>query len=134
MSDEADAAAAVAALVNAVNAGDFDLASRAFTDDAMIVEDLPPYRWSGPAAVSQWLAAMGENAAKLGVTSINLDIGESGRTEVEGNRAYVIVDGLLRLGTAGAELSATGALTVTLEKPSDAWLIETLVWSGPRPD
>ena len=127
-----DPAGAVTALVDAVNRGDFDAAIGAFSDGAVIVEDLAPYRWTGRSAPSSWLAAMGENAGKLGISSVVMEAGQPSRTEIEGDRAYLIVPGLLRYVTAGGQLRADGTITFTLVNRSGTWLIDTLVWSGPR--
>ncbi len=134
MSDESGVAAAIRTLVDAVNCGNITAALSAFTQDAVIVEDLAPYRWTGADAPSQWLAAMGANASKLGITSILMESGEATRIDVEGSRAYAVVPGLLRLATPGLEMKAKGVITFTLVRRAERWLIDALVWSGPRPE
>jgi ketosteroid isomerase-like protein len=131
MSEGDDAASAVAALVEAVNNGEFSAAVSGFAEDAVIIEDLPPFRWAGGSAASQWMAAMGANAARLGWNSLLMDIGEPSRAETEDDRAYVIIPGILRATRDGRNLQAEGTLTCTLAKQSGRWLIDTLVWSGP---
>jgi ketosteroid isomerase-like protein len=133
MSDASEAASVIDALVMAVNSGDFATALTSFTEAPVIIEDLPPYRWSGSSAPSEWLNAMGTNAASLGVTSVVMETQEPSRVELQGDRAYIIVPGHLRLETGGPPLTADGMLTFTLEKAESRWLIDTLVWSGPRP-
>ena len=60
-------AAAVRTMVDAVNSGDFAGAIAAFTEAPVIIEDLAPYLWRGADAPSNWLSAMGANAARLNV-------------------------------------------------------------------
>lgn len=131
---DADAVSeAVARLVAAVNQGQFAEACASFTDDAVIVEDIAPYRWHGPGAAEAWLIAMGQNAQKLGVTAVAMDLEPALRIEVQEGRAYAVYPGVLSLEITTGSLTADGQLTLTLVESSDAWLIQTLVWTGPAP-
>jgi hypothetical protein len=125
--------AAVSSMVDAVNQGAFDKAVAAFSPSPTIVEDIAPYCWQGPGAASAWLAAMGSNAAALGVTAITMDLGPPDRIDVNQSAAYGVFPGSLRLSGASDELCAIGVLTLTLNKSNERWLIETLAWSGPPP-
>jgi ketosteroid isomerase-like protein len=123
----------VTAMVAAVNRGDFASAISAFTTDAVIVEDIAPFRWRGPSAVLDWLAAMGANAEAVGATAIEMQLGEAERVEARGGHAYALIRGVLRMATPTAELRANGLLTLVLHHRFDGWLIDTLVWSGGAP-
>ena len=79
MSHQPDVLRAIEALVRTVNEGDFTTATRAFVEDATIVEDIAPYRWAGPDAPARWLAAMAANAALLGVTGVTLELAGEAR-------------------------------------------------------
>ena len=130
LSKQTDVTAAIRALVRAVNEGDFGEAVSAFTDDAAIVEDIPPYRWTGPDAPPRWLAAMGANAAHLGVRHVTMQVGEPMRLEADDTHAYAVIPGELALSMSDAELSAEGVLVVTLQSRSGRWLIDSLTWGG----
>ena len=62
-----------------------------------------------------------------------MSLGEPKQIEVAGQRSFACFDGVLRLETVDAELSATGTLTLVLAKDADRWLIDTLAWGAPRP-
>lgn len=124
---------AIEALIRAVNEGNFGEAASAFTDSAVIVEDIPPYRWSGPDAPARWLAAMGANAAHLGVTSVTMTILEPARLESDDKHAYALVPGRLSLAMNDGELSAEGVLVATLKLREGRWLIDSLAWGGQTP-
>ena len=126
-------AAAVRAMVEAVNRGDMRAALAAFTECATIVEDIPPFRWQGPGAAAGWLTAMAANAARLGVDAIDLRLGEPMRIALEGEDAYALFPGILTLARGQAPLAANGQLTFTLRREGEDWRIDTLVWSGPEP-
>ena len=128
---EGDISAAIAAMVDAVNKGEFAVASAHFASEVVIVEDLAPFRWQGPDAVSHWLAAMGANAARLDLRAITMTLVRTVRMMIENDRAYAVCLGELEYTTASGKLTALGHLTFTLAKRG-RWLIETLVWSGPE--
>jgi hypothetical protein len=82
MSDATDGLLAeILAFIDEVNRGDAAAALARFTDDVCIVEDLAPYRMSGPDAGQRWLSAMGANAQRLGVTAVVLHPGQPRRIE-----------------------------------------------------
>lgn len=124
---------AVRQMVDAVNRAEFSTAVAAFSQDAAIVEDIAPYIWRGPGAPSDWLAAMGANAASMNIQSVLMTLAEPNRVEVHAEAAYALFPGELRMVAAGADLVADGSLTLTLRRSGDRWLIDSLAWSGPKP-
>ena len=124
---------AVLGLVNAVNGADFDTAVSAFTDAPIIIEDIAPYIWRGSDAPSDWLSAMGANAARLNVQSVLMTLEQPTRVEVVDGAAYAVFPGRLSLVAPEANLVADGTLTFILKSTGDRWLIDSLVWSGPEP-
>ena len=133
MDSSADIESAVSAFVEEVNLGKFDAALARFTHDATIVEDIAPYRWRGPDAGAQWLAAMAANAERLAVTEVVMNLGAPQRIEVEGTAGYAIFAGTVLLKKVDQTLREAGLLTFALERRSDHWLIAALTWTGERP-
>jgi ketosteroid isomerase-like protein len=124
---------AVTDMVDAVNRGDFASAIAAFSDAPAIVEDVAPFRWKGAGSVSAWLSAMGANAARLDVQAVVMELGQPTRIELDGEAAYALFPGRLKLAKDGGDLVADGTLTFTLERAGGRWLVDTLAWSGPEP-
>lgn len=124
---------AVRGLVDAVNTADFGTALAAFSEEPVIVEDIAPYIWRGRDAPSNWLSAMGANAARLSVQSVLMALEQPTRVEVIGEAAYAVFPGQLNLVAIEGNLVAEGMLTFTLQNTGGRWLIESLVWSGPAP-
>lgn len=122
----------VRGLVDAVNQGEFATALSAFSEAAVIVEDIPPFRWEGADAASEWIAAMGANAVRMNVGSVLMRLERATRIEVAGGSAYAVFPGQLRLRSGEAQLSADGILTLTLRAVEGRWLIDTLAWGGPE--
>ena len=125
--------ATVSRMTDAVNRGDMPIAFAAFTASPTIVEDIAPYRWQGPGTPQAWIAGMGANAEAHGITTINMRLAPAMRIDVTGDRAYVIVSGLLSFKLKdGHSEHANGLLTVLLQRTGGDWKIDTLVWSGPQ--
>ena len=124
---------AIRSLVEAVNGGDFGTALAAFSDAPVIIEDIAPYIWRGADAPSEWLSAMGNNAARLNVQSVLMTLEQPTRVDVVDEAAYAVFPGQLGLIAGEANLVAEGMLTFTLQSTGRRWLIDSLVWSGPEP-
>ena len=123
----------VFAFIEDVNGGNVPAALARLTDDVCIVEDLAPYRWTGPEAGGQWLAAMGANAARLGVTVIAMTPGEPQRTEVDGEHGYCIVPGRVTLRGPDVHLAEEGLITFAMRAEAGVWKISAVTWTGARP-
>jgi len=121
----------IADFVDAVNRGDQAGAIAHLSDDVTIIEDLAPFRWTGPNAGPEWMMAMWENAQRNGISAIVMEISPPMRVEVEENGAYAVVPGLLSYERPGSMLRSDGLLTFSLRASSGQWLINGLVWSGP---
>ena len=132
MDTSAEIASFVAAFVDEVNKGQIDAALRRFSNEATIVEDIAPFKWFGPNAGSQWLAAMAANAKRLGVISIVMELGEARRIEVESRFVYAVFAGTVQLQQQDRRLQEHGLLTFALERVTGQWLITALTWTGER--
>jgi ketosteroid isomerase-like protein len=128
-----DVVGAINRFVNAVNQGNHEAALEHFTPDATIIEDIPPYRWQGPQAGSQWMAAMGENAARSGITGIAMQLADATRVEVDADSAYAVYSAVLTLSGNTLQLQSGGCLTFTLQRAGAGWLINALAWGGSAP-
>jgi ketosteroid isomerase-like protein len=125
--------ATITRMTEAVNRGEMPTAFAAFSASPSIVDDGAPYRWQGPDAPKAWLEAMGANAQAHGMTAINMKLSAATRVEIDGNRAYAIVPGLLSyVMKDGHSEHADGLLTFILLKSAGDWKIDTLVWTGPQ--
>ena len=134
MSDATDSLLAdILAFIDEVNRGDAAAALARFTDDVCIVEDLAPYRMSGPGAGQKWLSAMGANAQKLGVTAVVLHPGQPRRIEADEATGYCVLPGELTLDGPNAKLNAAGELTMAARRENGAWRFCAMTWAGDQP-
>ena len=124
----------VTGFVEAVNHGQMDKAMGYYAPAATVVDDLPPYRWTGPGAGGAWLTAMGANAQKLGISGIEMRVSQVTRVDVAADHAYAVAPGRLSLTYKDGHVErAEGQLAFTLTKTPGGWKIDTQTWTGPTP-
>jgi ketosteroid isomerase-like protein len=125
----------VIGFVEAVNHGQMDKALDYYAPSVTIVDDLAPYRWTGPGAGGAWLTAMDANAKALAITGIEMRVTQVTRVEVAADHAYAIAPGRLSFTYKdGHRERAEGQLAFTLVKTPRGWKIDTQTWAGPAPD
>jgi hypothetical protein len=117
MSDQTGIPAFIAGFVDSVNRGRMAEALAAFAPDATIVEDIAPFRWHGPSAAAEWLAAMGRNAHRVSAQVIEPTFLPSRQTSQTGQSSS-----LSARATACASLLARMSLRLTISPPAFASL------------
>jgi len=113
---------------------EMDKAMGYYAPAATVVDDLPPYRWTGPGAGGAWLTAMGANAQKLGISGIEMRVAQVTRVDVAADHAYAVAPGRLSLTYKDGHVErAEGQLAFTLTRTPGGWKIDTQTWTGPTP-
>src|SRR4029453_18021499 len=63
-------------------------ATHAATPDLFILDEVPPYAWTGAKAFNAWAADLESDAKANGITDQSVKISAPTRTEVHGDHAY----------------------------------------------
>jgi ketosteroid isomerase-like protein len=113
--------------IKAFNTHDTALFYSLFSDSAIVVDGIPPYRWLSPNAPAQWMAEVERWHKKFEVTHEHLDY-EMGISLVEEQYGYACVLGSLSITFKGQTVIRKGTLTYTFSKHGDAWKIEAQAW------
>jgi len=113
--------------INAFNTQNDDLFFQVFSDSAIIIDGIAPYRWLNPNAPANWLADVAKWRTDLGVTHEHLSY-ELGFWNVEGSSAYVVISGTLTIAIKGQNIVRTGTLAYTLANGDGVWKIEAQAW------
>ena len=98
-----------------------------FSDTAIIIDGIAPYRWMNPDAPAKWLADCDKWRQDLGVTGERLDF-EMGFWNVEGSYAYAVISGALTVVIKGQSAVRNGTLAYTFTKYGDEWKIDSQAW------
>ena len=127
---EAELVASLDRFAELVNKGDGAAALAYFVANPSITEDLAPYHWYGPKAGGDWLNGMAANAAKAGMTDINMHFLPATMVQITGSRGYAVIPGELTYSFKdGSKQHAHGHVTFATEKFAAGWKIEALTWT-----
>lgn len=107
-------------------------ATHAAVPDLAIIDEIPPYLWSGPGAFKAWSAALDSDAKKQGMTDPMVTVSAPTRVESNGDRAYVIVPAVFTYKLKGAAMRSAAQMTFVLQKGATGWLINGWTWTSPR--
>jgi hypothetical protein len=100
-----------------------------FTPDAVVIDEVPPFRWDGPHAASTWYAMLHGHLVAAHMRGFQVAIGAPIEYRQAGDGAYLIVPATLS-GMAGTKpFHSTGSLTFTFRRIAGDWKIATDVWT-----
>lgn len=113
--------------INGFNTQDTALFLSVFSETAIIIDGIAPYRWLNPNAPANWLADVEKWRQNLGVTYEHLSH-EMGFWNVEEPYAYAVISGTLTVTIKGQTVARAGTLTYTFSNHDDEWKIEAQAW------
>ena len=116
-------------LVSGFNNKDAVLYNSAFSGDAIVIDGIAPYRWTGPDAPAHWFSDAGKWLHDFGVENENLVCDKIVHAAVVGKSAYVVISATLHLKLKGGQSgSRPGILTLTFAKHGDEWKVGCQAW------
>src|SRR5215831_6385594 len=113
--------AEIEALIDTVLGGfnhkDSALYTSAFSGDAVVIDGIAPYRWSGPNAPARWFSDAEKWVHDFGVESETIAYDTITHAAVVGNHAYVVLSATIsfRLKSSPSGIRP-GILTLTFAK------------------
>jgi ketosteroid isomerase-like protein len=110
------------------NNKDAVLYSSAFGADAVIVDGIAPYRWTGANAQRRWFADAEKWGQELDVTNEIIVNSRIVHSQVDGTHANVVLSATLSFMHKGQPGSRDGVLIFTLAKQGNEWKIGTQAW------
>ncbi len=130
---EDEAAAPIAAFVDAFDKGDIKAAEATHDASSLaITDEVAPYSWKGPHAFGDWLHDLTADDAKAGVTNESVAITKPTRVELDGDNAYAVVPAVYSFKDHGAAMSEPAQMTFALHKGAAGWKITAWTWTGPK--
>ena len=128
MSDKEAALDAVRGLVDAINEGHNTSGLAALTEDVVIIDDIPPFRWSGQEGAELWFRRLAMTRKRLNA-SVALHDAD---VRIAQERAYGVAPGTLEGNSGQGAFQLGGLLSSTLVEQDGKWLVDGLVWSNHR--
>lgn len=116
-------------VIHAANTDDASQLAGLFTNDAVVVDENPPYAWRGAGAGLAWwhvVDAVTRRAKIHDLKATGVRLGEFKQTATD---AY-LVEALTVSGiSAGKPFAEPGTMTYTFHNTGGKWLISTMVWT-----
>ena len=97
-----------------------------------IIDEPPPYVWSGKNAFDTWLTDQHAEAVARNRTDEKVALGRTVRAEMAANAAYVIVQATYSYKEAGVAKAEPSRMTFALNRGRAGWKIAAWSWTGPR--
>jgi hypothetical protein len=119
---------AIATAYKAINIGSEPLWNAAHTSDAVILDNIAPYRWDGPNASAKWWASFGKWMQANNMTKPHIAYQTIQFWEQTGDRAYVVVPTTFTVLLDGKQLTQIGTLTLVLVRVNAAWKAQGWTW------
>jgi hypothetical protein len=122
-SDESEITSAVQRLA-LIFAGDPRSSATACASEAVVVDDLPPYLWTGHGACEKWSRAFQEFLQHNRITHPVAILTKPWKKLIEADRAYVVVPINFSYTSSGRKAEESGSvLTVVLHKGVQGWQV-----------
>lgn len=116
--------------VDGFNKGDTKTALAACADQTSIIDEFPPYEWHGAGACSKWANDYDADAKKNGITDGIVMLGKPRHIDINGDRAYVVVQSNYTFKKKGKLVKEAGSmLTLALQKGETGWRITGWAWT-----
>jgi len=118
----------ILAMLTLWNDDDPAKAITACANDAVVIDDIPPYEWRGPGACANWAKDYDRNALKNQISDATGTIGTPKQFIVNGDRAYVVFPATFSYTEKGKPVKNTATVTFSLQKTALGWRITAWTW------
>jgi ketosteroid isomerase-like protein len=117
------------AVIHGANTDDASALAGLYTDDAVVVDENPPFVWRGAGAGAAWWHVVDDVTKKIKLThlqAVNVRISEFKQSATD---AY-LVQPLTVAGIANRKpFAEAGTMTYTFHNTGGTWLISSQVWT-----
>lgn len=125
----AEIKAVIDTVLGGFNNKDSVLYNSAFSGDAIVIDGIAPYRWTGPNAPAHWFSDAEKWVHEFGVENENIAYDRIIHASVVGTHAYVVLSATLSFSLKGGQTgSRPGILTFTFGKQGAKWKVESQAW------
>jgi hypothetical protein len=94
-----------------------------------IVDEFPPFHWTGSDANAGWFAGLQKSNTESGVSDLALHLSRPSQLSINGDRAYATVPTVITDTHHGKPESEHGAFAFALDKSEGAWHIASWAWA-----
>lgn len=124
--------APIRAIMDGFNKGDIAMVRAAHVADPTIIDNVPPYIWSGPGSFDTWLADLMKAEAEEGKSDGAVWFGTPVDEHVSGDHAWVVTRCSYIYRQGGKTVKEEGYTSFVLAKQSGQWKIQSWTWASPK--
>ncbi len=118
------------AAMHAANANDASAFAGLYTNDAVVVDEIPPFVWRGAGAGTSWWHAVAATARKMKLTHLQATNIRIGEFKQSANDAYLVTPMTVTAIANGKPFVEPGTTTYTFHEAGGTWLISSQVWTS----
>ena len=96
--------------------------------DAVVIDEFPPYVWTGEEACVKWSADFVAFAKQIKLTNMHATLAPKPFVDMGGGRIYVTTRATGTAMFAGKPMTEAGTWTFVLVKDGNAWKAASLSW------
>jgi hypothetical protein len=123
--------APIKGMMDGFNRGDIAAVKALHVAAPTIVDNLPPYIWSGPGAFDAWLGDLMKAEAAAGKSGGVVVFAPPVDEQVSGDRAYVTSPCSYTYKLKGVTVREQGFAAFTLVKVGGDWKVSSWSWASP---
>jgi ketosteroid isomerase-like protein len=127
--DKTEVAAVVHQWVSSFNKNDMASMAAVCTDEAFIIDDIPPHQWHGAGACSKWSSAFQAFAESDKITHPAVSVEKAWHIDVTADVAYFVAPTLFSFKRKGKPFQDKGVVTIALQKGAAGWRITGWAWA-----
>jgi len=116
-------------LVESLNARHTATMRRTCATSATVIDDFPPYTWSGSDACRRWFAALEQSLIATGTTDFKVTKATPIFSDATPSRAYIVLAMRLSMKVKRKAASQAGDWTLVMRKHGTTWLVTTAAWA-----
>jgi ketosteroid isomerase-like protein len=113
------------------NANDSAAIAAAYSSDALIIDEFPPFRWSGPKAAATWWNGFGAFLTKVGISNGHLIHAKPTFLSYDTAKttAYVVMPSTFTYKSKGKAQTEIGRWVFILKKSATGWHVAVSTWA-----
>jgi ketosteroid isomerase-like protein len=122
----------VEAIFAGTNANDGAAVAAAYASDALIIDEFPPFRWSGPKAGATWWNDFGAFSTKAGMSNPHIIHAKPAFLSYDAAKttAYVVMPSTFTYKSKGKAQTEIGQWVFILKKSATGWHVAVSTWAS----
>jgi hypothetical protein len=131
MSDTASVVSVINGALDAFRAGDLVTFKAAWAPQGVdIVDDVPPYLWTGERSLERWIDDTARAIGNLNVADLDIRAKPPLHVEITGDSAYVVLPVTVTYRRAKTSYIQNGTQILVMTRTSDGWKMRTMSYAA----